>query len=117
MAEPTVIAEIDGDHITVQTQLHNQHLMHQVPRARYDKDSGCWKALLSWSTCVILRGIYGDQLGVGPKLTQWSWQTYESRIGPALELRNAMSLSTDDPISQVIDRIEARLEGQQVEAA
>jgi hypothetical protein len=60
---------------------------------------------------VTLRGIFGQQLEIGSILAEWSWRIYRTRIEPALLLRNAMELSPDDPVAQIIDRVEARTEG------
>lgn len=101
---------VDG-RIAVKTQFHERHLVQQVPGARYDRDAGHWTAPLSWATCILLRGIFREQLEIGSDLAAWSWQTYEARIEPALQLRDAMELSPDDPVAQIIDRIESRMEG------
>lgn len=97
--------------IAIETQFHERHLVQQIPGARFDRDAGYWTAPLSWATCILLRGIFREQLEIQPDLAAWSWQTYEARIEPALQLRSAMELSPDDPVAQIIDRIESRGEG------
>lgn len=109
------VAEIVDGRITIRTQYHERHLVQQVPGARYDKDAGYWSAPLSWATCVILRGIFDSELRVGTLLTKWSWEEYNHRIKPAIDLRTAMELPASDPVAQIIDRIEAR--GETREAA
>lgn len=104
------VAEILDGRIAVRTQYHERHLVQQVPGARYDRNAGYWIAPLSWATCITLRGIFGSDLTTGTELTKWAWQVYESRIKPAMNLRNAMELSSHDSIGQIIDRVEARLE-------
>lgn len=105
------VADIVNGRIAVRTQFHDRHLVQQVPGARYDKDAGHWTAPLSWATCVVLRGLFGQQLEIGSSLAEWSWRIYRARIEPALQLRNAMELSGDDPVASVIDLIESRAEG------
>lgn len=105
------VAEILDGQIAVRTQYHERHLVQQVPGARYDKNAGHWTAPLSWATCITLRGLFGSDLATGTELTKWSWETYNNRISPAMNLRNAMELPPSDPIAQIIDRVEARLEG------
>jgi hypothetical protein len=105
------VADIVDGRIAVRTQFHDRHLVQQVPGARYNKDAGYWTAPLSWATCVILRGLFGPQLEAGNDLAAWSWQTFRTRIEPALQLRNAMELSVDDPVARLIDRVESRAEG------
>ena len=108
-------AEIVNGRIAVHTQYHERHLVQQVPGARYDRGAGYWTAPLSWATCVTLRGLFGSDLRVGTRLTEWSWAEYNGRIKPATDLRTAMRLPASDPIAQIIDRIEAR--GETREAA
>lgn len=100
------VAEIVDEKIAVRTQFHERHLVQQVPGARYDKAAGYWTVPLSWASCVILRGIFGQQLEIGSNLAAYSWRIYRARIEPSLTLRNAMVLSDDDPIAAAIDRVE-----------
>jgi hypothetical protein len=104
------VAEIVDGRIAVRTQYHERHLVQQVPGARYDRGAGYWTAPLSWATCIILRGIFGSELLTGIALTKWAWEIHANRIKPAMDLRNAMELPSHDPIAQIIDRIETRLE-------
>lgn len=99
-------AEIVNERIAVTTQFHEQHLVQQVPGSRYDKNAGHWTVPLSWASCVILRGIFGQRLEIGNDLAAYSWRIYRARIEPALQLRNAMELSADDPVALAIDRVE-----------
>lgn len=96
---------IDGK-IAVTTQFHERHLVQQVPGARYDKSAGHWTVPLTWASCVILRGIFGQRLEIGSSLAEESWRIYRARIEPALQLRNAMELPDDDPVALAIDRVE-----------
>lgn len=105
------VADIIDGRIAVRTQFHDRHLVQQVPGARYNKAAGYWTAPLSWATCVVLRGLFEQHLEIGNDLAAWSWQIYEARIVPALQLRNAMELSPDDPIAKIIDLVESRAEG------
>lgn len=66
---------------------------------------------MTWATCVILRGLFGTELQLGLGLASWSWDIYHQRIEPALQLRDAMELSEDDPVAKIIDIIESRTEG------
>lgn len=104
-------AEIEDGRVAIRTQYHERHLVQQVPGARYDKRAGHWTAPLSWPTCVILRGLFGERLEIGSNLAEWSWRIYRARIEPALQLRHAMELSPDDPVAQAIDLVESRMEG------
>lgn len=100
------VAEIRDGRIAVETQFHERHLVQQIPGARYDRSAGIWTVQLSWASCVILRGVFGQQLEIRSNLAEWSWQIFRARIEPSLTLRNAMELSADDPIAVAIDRVE-----------
>lgn len=101
----------DDGKIAVRTQFHERHLVQQIPGARYDRAAGHWTVPLTWPSCVALRGVFGQRLEIGSTLAEWSWRIYRTRIEPALQLRNAMELSPDDPVAKIIDLIEARAEG------
>lgn len=105
------VADAQDGKIVVSTQYHERHLIQQVPGARYDKKSGSWSVPLSWASCVILRGIFGEDLKVSDALAAWSWDVYRQRIEPALQLRDAMTLDDDDPVAKVIDIVESRGKG------
>lgn len=111
------VADVEDGRIVIRTQYHERHLIQQVPGSRYDKQTQCWSAPLSWATCVILRGLFGEDLQPGLHLANWSWDMYRLRIQPALELRDAMVLPDDDPIAQIIDTVETRTRGENAEAA
>lgn len=105
------VADVEDGKIVIRTQYHERHLVQQVPGARYDKQSGCWTAPLSWATCVILRGLFKEELQAGIGLASWSWNVYRERIEPALRLRDAMTLPADDPVAKIIDIVESRTKG------
>jgi SNF2 family DNA or RNA helicase len=67
----------------------------KVPGARYDQANKRFTCPLSWASCVTLRGIFGDRLVIGEGLRRWARQQYDSRIGPALDLRTAMDAPGD----------------------
>lgn len=104
------LAEILDDRIVVHTQYHERHLVQQVPGARYDRNAGHWTVPLTWASCITLRGVFGSDLATGSELTAYAWEVYNNRISPVTNLRNAMELPSSDPIAQIIDRVEARLE-------
>lgn len=99
-------ADIINEKIAVRTEFHERHLVQQVPGSRYDKNAGYWTVPLSWASCVILRGLFGQRLTIGSNLAEWSWRIYRARIEPSLALRHAMELSEDDPVAKIIDRVE-----------
>lgn len=104
-------ADVVDDKIVIRTEYHERHLVKQVPGSGYNQEAGYWTAPLGWSTCIILRGLFGNNLLAGIELTKWSWDLFTSRIEPAVHLRDAMRLSADDPVAYFIDLVESRAEG------
>jgi hypothetical protein len=81
--------------------------VRRIPGARHDAKRQVWTLPLSWATCVTARGILGDSLEVGPRLAEWARNEQESRVRPALELRNAtnwLTADVDPTLRQEVDR-------------
>lgn len=62
-------------------------LYKTIPGHRWEE--GAWHYPLSWSTCKALRGIFANELQIGPRLNAWAHDELTRRIRPALELRTA----------------------------
>lgn len=80
--------------IDVSSQYTEGPLIREVPGSRYAKDAG-WRIPLSWPSCVMMRGLFGQKLTVGPKLAEWSQEVMGDRLSPALRLREALEVSED----------------------
>lgn len=87
----------DGATITVDTKWTEKELIKLIPGSRWSQATRTWSVPLTWPACLQLRGIFTNDLEVGPKLTQWSWTQRQRRIEPSLRLRN--ELSVEDPES------------------
>lgn len=61
-------------------------------------DAGGWTAPLTWAACNQLRGIFGNQLVIAPKLMEWAMGYRDEVIDPALALRQSILAVEDDPI-------------------
>lgn len=86
-------ADLDTDGtIVIETNYVDRHLIRQLPGSKYNGKTQRWNAPLSWGTCVTLRGLFGDKLEVGEMLNEWSWQEYNTRVKPCLELREQIEL-------------------------
>jgi hypothetical protein len=81
------LIERDGDSITLQAPLVTADRARQIPGARHDAKRRVWRYPLSWATCVVARGVFGDELEVGPELTAWARHELETRIIPAMAAR------------------------------
>src|SRR5690348_8456838 len=100
------LASRDGSKLIINAEIYEKELIAQLPGATYSKNEGVWKAPLSWSTCLVLRGLFGKRLKIDQSLLDWSWEEYNTRISPAMTLRAAMSLPADHEVSLTLDRIE-----------
>lgn len=98
--------DLGNQKILIQTALYEKDLIAQLPGCTWDRNARVWKAPLSWGICLTLRGIFGESLQVDQSLLEWSWQEYETRIQPALAVRDAMELPADHPFTSLLDEIE-----------
>lgn len=80
-------AEISGDVIAVETRWTDKDLVKLIPGSRWDPDLKLWTLPLTWAACVQLRGVFRDNLTVGPELEAWSWREYRGRVETATTLR------------------------------
>jgi SNF2 family DNA or RNA helicase len=76
--------------VEIATNFVDRFLIKELPGANYDGQ--VWHAPCTWATCVILRGLFGEQLEIGPALMEWSWNEYKRRIEPAMKLRMALKI-------------------------
>ena len=79
--------------ITSDYPMRDKEQLKSLPGSSYDLRKHIWTAPLTWATCVAMRGMFGDDLVIGEQLNQWSWETYDKKIGPAMAMRQAW----DDP--------------------
>lgn len=70
--------------------------IEMLPGARYSSVTHQWTAPLSWSACLTLRGIFGDELVVGQRLAEWAHMENDTRVAPSNRLRQAMALDDDE---------------------
>ena len=80
-------AEKEGDRIVLSAPPTYTARVKEVPGGRWDSKARLWRFPVSWGVCVMLRGVFGDELEVGPALAEWSRNEYETRVSPALRLR------------------------------
>jgi SNF2 family DNA or RNA helicase len=82
---PTV--EIHEDAIRVDTSWNEKDLVKAIPGSRWHATEKMWTVPLTMVACSQLKGQFPDTLRVEPKLTQWVWDTYNTRVKRSLELR------------------------------
>jgi SNF2 family DNA or RNA helicase len=66
-------ADVRGDRIIVQTQWNERELVKQIPGARWDVTAKYWHLPLRWSSCIVLRGVFGTALTISDELNRWAW--------------------------------------------
>ncbi len=94
----------EGDVIIVKTQYRHRDLIRQVPGSAHAPKRDGWKVPLSWGSCIALRGVFGNELVVGPGLAAWATKEYNTRVLPSMELREAVRLEDAHP-----DHVDPRL--------
>lgn len=91
-------AEIKGDRIVVQTEWNEKELIKAIPGSRWDAKDKEWSVNLTMPACSQLKGQFPNTLRVGPQLTQWIWDQFNTRIKPSLELRQQFTGDKGDII-------------------
>lgn len=79
--------------ITSDFPMRDRELLKALPGSRYDLRRHIWIAPLTWATCQAMRGMFGENLNIGPGLVEWTWKMWNEKIEPAMVMRNAW----DDP--------------------
>lgn len=75
--------------IYVRSEYREKDLVKQVPGTRWDSDNRLWRANLSWSTCLAFRGVFGNDLEIGPELTRWAWE-HKQKVERSVALRGQL---------------------------
>lgn len=83
------LAQVEGHRIRIETEFRDKDLVEKLPGRAWDKEDRVWRVPLSWASCVQLRGVFGDRLGVAPDLAAWARNEIETRIAPCMALRVA----------------------------
>lgn len=78
-----------GDEVVLTAPLVSTERVKQIPGARFVAKTRSWRLPLSWATCTVARGVFGDDLEVGPELVAWAVEEKRTRIDPAMAVREA----------------------------
>lgn len=89
------ISTTDPTKININGPYRFKDLIKGLPGSKYNKEQ--WTVPLSWQTCLALRGTFRDELILGENLTEWAKVYRETRIEPALALRNATEVEGGFP--------------------
>jgi len=87
----TVQAELQNDRIVLTAPPTYKDRCREVAGARYISGSRTWQYPLSWAHCVMLRGVFGEELEVGPALARWATEELARRVTPALAVREEIT--------------------------
>lgn len=79
--------------LTSDYPMRDREQLKALPGSSYSLKTHIWTAPLTWATCVALRGMFGEDIQVGPELAAWAQDHYEKHVAPALGMRQAW----DDP--------------------
>jgi SNF2 family DNA or RNA helicase len=86
---PTAALTADERKIAVYTRYQDKERIQLIPGVRRNARDGCWELPASWASCVLLRGVFGADLDVHESLRAWSWEVFNHRVVPTLELKSA----------------------------
>ena len=91
-----VFVELDGEHIIVNAEWRLKEVCRSLPGAKWDSDRNVWRIPVSWTGCLSLRSTFGDQLEIGPKLSEWAVAEKTNRIDPSNFLREIEMMEEGD---------------------
>ena len=86
----TVRIEREADEIILVAPLTYKDRCREVPGARWDSKAHVWRYPLSWAHCIMMRGVFGEELEVGPALTEWAVAENLERVAHAMAIREEM---------------------------
>jgi SNF2 family DNA or RNA helicase len=86
-----IVAEVlEGtNEIVLHADFRDNERVKIVPGHKFKRALSKWTVPLSWASCVVLRGVFGAELQIGPKLWEWAAAEKARRIDPCLALRAA----------------------------
>jgi SNF2 family DNA or RNA helicase len=95
----------DDMHIEVETTWNEKELIKLIPGASWSAEDRAWSMPLGWAQCIILRGVFGEQVTFGEELTKWGWHELETRVNPAVALRLCTEPATADDSLDLDERL------------
>jgi SNF2 family DNA or RNA helicase len=87
---------LDPARVVLDVPDRDYKLAQDVPGSLWDRDRKVFTVPLSWAAWMALRGVFGDDLDVGPDLGQWTRDEFDRRVGPCLAVRSALDVAGDD---------------------
>lgn len=87
-----------GRHIKINAEWRFKELCKALPGSSWSTEDGVWRVPLSWSSCLALRSTFQDQLIIEPGLESWAFDRLNTRVAPALALRDLEDHDGDDDL-------------------
>lgn len=94
----TVDLDNEKSHILITAEWRYKELCKSLPGSSWSQDEQVWRVPLSWSSCLALRSTFRDDLTIGPDLTEWASNELNSRISPAMALRELETADGDEDL-------------------
>jgi SNF2 family DNA or RNA helicase len=77
--------------IIVQTRYEEKDLIKSIPGSRYVADKKHWTVPATWPACLQLRGIFKNELQLGPMLVEFAAGLRSIYIDPLMEMRTLLT--------------------------
>ena len=87
---------VEEDIIRVNTTWAEKELIKLIPGARWNAKDSVWELPLGWAQCIIMRGVFRQQITFGDRLTKWGWDELNGRINPIALLRNRITPDSNE---------------------
>lgn len=96
----TILAEKDSDdkHIVIHSEWRYKELCRSLPGSKWSPEDQVWRIPLSWTSCLALRSTFQHELEIGPELEKWAFHERETRIDPAMALREQENAEGDEDL-------------------
>src|SRR5260370_486100 len=95
----------EGDRITLDLSWQETELLKLVPGARYDTKKKMHHLPPTWSSMILLRGIFGEHFTYSEALTQFTWRERINRVDPSLEMRGVIEWPVADELLRPFQRV------------
>lgn len=95
-----VLVDIDpnGKHIKIEAEWRFKELCKSIPGSTWNAKDNVWRVPLSWSSCLALRSTFREDLTIQPELESWAFDYLNTRVNPALALRDLETFDGDEDL-------------------
>ena len=93
-----MLLELGEDGIELHASPTMATLVKRIPNGRHDSKRNVWVFPRTWATCIMVRGVLGSAVEVGPKLAAWSWEE-KARVDRVLAARDKALGTQRRPVS------------------